>query len=68
MWVKSHSKEPPKWVNTPYKCIFVYLKYHKGSIIVWIVIICSEHFPSIEKLHAQSLVQMKNVFAFKPWG
>ncbi len=37
--VKLQSKEPPKCVDTTLDYTFVWLKYHKTSIIVWIVII-----------------------------
>ncbi len=53
-WVKSPSKEPPKWIDTPLNCIFVCLKNHKGSIIVWIVIIIFGIF-FIVCIHAQNL-------------
>jgi len=39
MWVKTKSKEPPKWVDTFLNYFFVCLKDHKWSIIVRIVII-----------------------------
>jgi len=38
LWVKSQSKEPSKWVDIFLNYIFVCLKDHKGSIIVWILI------------------------------
>jgi hypothetical protein len=44
IWVKTQSKEPLKWVDIPYNCIFICLKDHKGNIIVWIVIISFEIF------------------------
>ncbi len=30
-------KGAPKWMDIFFNCIFVYLKNHKGNIIVWIV-------------------------------
>jgi hypothetical protein len=42
--VKTHSQEPPKWMDTFSNNIFVSLKNHKGNIIVWIVIIVFEIF------------------------
>jgi len=36
---KTQSKEPPKWMDTLQNYIFVCLKDHKGSIVVWIIII-----------------------------
>jgi hypothetical protein len=55
-WVKSESKEPPKWVDIPWNCIFVRLKNHKGNIIIWIVIISFGIFSTNYK-----------VYMFKVW-
>jgi hypothetical protein len=44
IWVKTQSKEPPKWVDIPYNCIFICLKDHKENITVWIAIILLKIF------------------------
>jgi hypothetical protein len=42
-------------MDTPSNCIFVCLKNHKGSIIIWIVIIVLKHFPLIAKFTCSKL-------------
>ncbi len=62
----------PFIMTTPtlFNYIFIYLKNHKGSIIVWIVIIFLEYFSLIAKFTCSKLDRNQKYFcmfkAFKP--
>jgi hypothetical protein len=71
LWVKTQSKESPRWKDILSTCIFVCLKDHKWSIIVWIVIISFGIVFIIFKVYMPKAWHKSKVFlhvkAFKLW-